>query len=106
MNKILLFIISASLVLSVGDYFCPTHDDIHVIFVFEHPYINFKPLNNNFQDRVVVKHPLRNDKDVGSNPAATRYGKTDIGGRPYRMCPNGPAGSEWKTCDIKGELDL
>ena len=36
------------------------------------------------QSSVVVKHPHRNDKDVGSNPTTTRNGKQTLGGPPYR----------------------
>ena len=38
------------------------------------------------QDRAAVKRPLRNDKDVGSNPAAAKR-KTDVGDPPTEGCP-------------------
>ena len=34
------------------------------------------------QDRVAVKRPHREDKNLGSNPDAAQ--KTDFGGPPYR----------------------
>ena len=46
--------------------------------------------------------PPPNDKDVGSNPAATRNGKKRTLGRPlHRRCPNCAAGFKWKTGDVK-----
>ena len=52
------------------------------------------------QDRLALKRPLRNDKDSGSNPTQkTKFGHWD--GPLHRRCPNGPAGSEWKTSNIK-----
>ena len=57
------------------------------------------------QDRLSVKRPLRNDMDVGSNPAATRK-KRKLEGPLHCRCPNGSAGSQWKTSDVKAELDL
>ena len=37
------------------------------------------------QDRVAVKHPLRNQKDVGSNPATARNENWTLG-EIYQMC--------------------
>ena len=46
--------------------------------------------------------PPPNDKDVGSNPAATRTeGKKTLGRPLHRRCPNSLAGSQWKTGDVK-----
>ena len=39
------------------------------------------------QDRVVVKCPLGNDQDLGSNPAATRNENTDFGQTPAQKVP-------------------
>ena len=55
------------------------------------------------QDRVVVKRPLRNDKDVGSNPTATRNENWTLGGPLHRRCRTG---SEWKTSGVEAELGL
>ena len=42
----------------------------------------------NVPNRVAVKHPHYNDKDVGSKPtAAIRNEKTDIGGPPTEGSP-------------------
>ena len=51
-------------------------------------------------DRAAVTHPLRNDKDVGSNPAAAKR-KTDIGDPPTEGSPMVWTGSQWKTGDVK-----
>ena len=40
--------------------------------------------------------PRRNDKDVGSNPAVTRNGKTDIGGPPAQKV------AQWSGQDLSG----
>ena len=39
------------------------------------------------QDTVVVMRPLRNDKDVGSNPAATRNENWTLGRPPAQKVP-------------------
>ena len=57
------------------------------------------------QSGAAVPHPQGNVQDVGSNPAATRKGNRTLGD-PHRRWPSGPAGSEWKTSDVKAELDL
>ena len=53
----------------------------------------------------MVKRPSGNQKVGGSNPtAAMQVEKRKIGhwvGPLHRKCPNSPAGSEWKTSDIK-----
>ena len=41
------------------------------------------------QYRVVVKRQLRNDKDVGSNPGATRNENGPLGDPLHRRWPNG-----------------
>ena len=57
----------------------------------------FKSLDNikmGGQDRVAVKHPLRKDKDVGANPAATRKTKNKnwtLGRPPAQKVP------KWST---------
>ena len=57
------------------------------------------------QDSAAVRRLLHCDKDVGSNPAAAKR-KTDIGTPLHSRCPNSQAGSQWKTGDVKAELDL
>ena len=57
------------------------------------------------QHSAAVKRPLRNDKDVGSNPAAAER-KTDIGDPPTEGSSMVWTGSKWKTGDVKAELDL
>ena len=42
-----------------------------------------------------------NTQDVGSNPAATRNEKTDIGGPPTEGGPRVWTGSNWETGDVK-----
>ena len=54
----------------------------------------------------MLKRPRHNGEDMGSNPTATRNENWTLGGPLHRRCPNGPAGSEYKTSDIKAELDL
>ena len=44
---------------------------------------------------------LCKDKNVGSNPAATRNEKMDFGQTPAQKVPNSLAGSQWKTGDVK-----
>ena len=48
-----------------------------------------------------LRRPRRNDKDVGSNPAATRNEKSDIGDPPTEGSPMVWTGSKWKTDDVK-----
>ena len=56
---------------------------------------------------VKIKCPPGNDKDVGSNPANTRKAKIGHWKGPLnKRCTNRPAGSEWKTNNVKAELDL
>ena len=52
------------------------------------------------RDRVAIKCPHHNDEDVGFNPTATRNEKWTLGVPLHRRCPNGPAGSEWKTINM------
>ena len=54
----------------------------------------------------MLKRPHHDGEDMGSNPTATRNENWTLGGSMHRRCPNSPAGSEWKTSDIKAELDL
>ena len=44
---------------------------------------------------------LHKEKNVGSNPAATRNENGHWDGPLHRRCPNSPAGSQWKTGDVK-----
>ena len=53
------------------------------------------------QSGAAVTHSHGNDQDVGSNPAAARNENWTLG-TPHRRCPNSPAGSQWKTDDVKG----
>ena len=50
--------------------------------------------------RVAATRLHCNVKDMGSNPATTRNGHWET---PHRRWPSGP---EWKTSNVKGELDL
>ena len=45
--------------------------------------ISFRGVNIGYR----LKRPLRNDKDVGSNPAATRNENTDFGQTPAQKVP-------------------
>ena len=51
-------------------------------------------------------HPLRNDKDVGSNPAATRNEKRTLGDPLHRRWPNGLDRISVEDRRCKVELDL
>ena len=48
-----------------------------------------------------LRRPPHNEKDVGSNPAATRKEKSDIGDPPTEGSPMVWTGSQWKTGDVK-----
>ena len=58
------------------------------------------PISSGGWDGAGVMHPLRNDRDVGSNPAAGKQ-KSDIGDPPTEGSPMVWTGSEWKTGDVK-----
>ena len=53
-----------------------------------------------------MRRPHCNDKDLGLNPAATRNEKWTLRDPIHGRCPNGLAGAQWKTGDIKADLDL
>ena len=53
------------------------------------------------QNRLVVKLPHCNHKDVGSNPTATRNGKRTLGDLPREGGPMVWTGSQWKTSHVK-----
>ena len=53
------------------------------------------------QNRVAVKCPHCNGKDVGSNPDATRNENGHWDGPLHRRCPSDPTGSKLKTSDVK-----
>ena len=59
----------------------------------------------NTQRGLAVKRPSGNQKVRGSNPTAVmQVEKRKIGhwdSPLHRKCPNSPAGSEWKTSDVK-----
>ena len=55
------------------------------------------------QSCTAVERPHSNDKDVGSDPTAARYEKQDS---PTECSPRVLTGSQWKTSDVKAELDL
>ena len=58
------------------------------------------------QTSVVVKCLHSNDKDLGSNPAATRNRKWTLRDPLHNRCPSGPTGIMRKSSDVKAELDL
>ena len=70
----------------------------HVILIFR-----ITPI---IQDRVAVKRLLCNDKDVGSNPAATRNEKQTLGDPLHRRWPNGLGRISVEDWQCKAKLDL
>ena len=54
----------------------------------------------------MVKRPHCNDENVGSNPTTTRNENQTLGDLPTEGSPRVLTGSEWKTSDVKAELDL
>ena len=51
----------------------------------------------------MVKRPNCNDKDVGSNPTATRNEKRTLGESPTEGSPMVQTEYQWKTSDGKAE---
>ena len=58
------------------------------------------------QSSVVVKRLQRNDKDVDLNPTTTRNETRTLGDAPSEGSPMVQTGSQWKTSNVKAELDM
>ena len=63
---------------------------------------------NGSRSSLVVERPHCNDKDVDSNPTTARNENQTLGASPppTEGSPRVWTGSEWKTGDVKAELDL